>query len=398
MLASFVRAEEFQFIPMIEQVCKSVYTVPIKRSRLADAGYLLRSLLSKRPFLIERDDRNGMHKVVQDVMKSARVDCIHADQLTMTQYALPYSERGLKDGSSIIKPNGKGIQWKRRPVLVFDAHNAVWTIVERMRGNLPRLFQPLAGLEAHRVKQYEGQLVSAFDHTLTVTENDRTELLQAAHSVNGRNVGEHHTGNLQDSITVAPIAVDTERIQPVSRQAGSKSILTLGSLHYPPNADGIRWFLKRVFPRIKESIPDTHLNIIGKNPPDDLVRLANDDSNSVTIAGYVPDLRPYLQSSAIVVIPVRAGSGMRVRILDAFAYGMPVVTTTVGLEGIEAIPGEHILVADTAQDFARNVINLLRNEDLQAKLSANGRSFVEKHYHFKIALRPLDRIYGEFNI
>ncbi|MBE0411370.1 MAG: glycosyltransferase [Anaerolineales bacterium] len=402
-LASFVRAEEVQFVPILEQVCKVVHTVPIKRSRLADIGYGLRSQLTKRPFLIERDDLQGMHRVVGELMKSGQIDCIHADQLTMTQYALPYAGRKpdtvdpVNANNATLTPFNVATQVNQRPILVFDAHNAVWTIVERMRQNLPLFLRPVAGLEARRVKRYEGMLVGAFDHILAVTEIDRIDLLEAASEVDGRGQDEKIIASLFAPVTVIPIAVDTEQIQPVSRQPGSKTILTLGTLHYPPNADGVRWFLREVFPIVRKSIPEASLTIVGKNPPDDLIDSARENPEWVTVTGYVPDLRPYLRSSALVVIPVRAGSGMRVRILDSFAYGMPVVTTSVGLEGIDAIPGEQVLVSDAEPDFAENVINLLQDEDLQAKLSFNGRRLVEERYDWKAALKSLDNIYGELD-
>lgn len=403
-LASFVRPEEVRFIPMLEQVCKTVHTVPIKRSRLADIGYWLRSHLTKRPFLIERDDLQEMHRVVGDVLNNEKIDCIHTDQLTMAQYALKYGSQKPGNGNSknTIQKFGhlhivENVA-NQHPLLIFDAHNAVWSIVERMRQNLPWVLQPLAGIEARRIKKYEGMLVRTFDHILAVTEIDRTALLEAARTLNGRMEGNKSLDKHQSRITVIPIAVDTELIQPASRQPGSKTILTLGTLHYPPNADGIRWFLQEVFPLVRESVPEAKLTVVGKNPPNDLIQFANENPEWVTVTGYVPELRPYIQLSALVVIPVRAGSGMRVRILDAFSYGMPVVTTTVGLEGIDANSGEHVLVADTPEEFADDVIRLLQEEDLREKLSLSGRRFVEERYDWKVALKSLDRIFGEAHV
>ena len=403
-LASFVRPEEVQFVPMLEQVCKAVHAVPLKRSRLADIGYWLRSQLTGRPFLIERDDIQGMRRVVADVLRSGRIDCIHADQLTMTQYALPYAGRkpDTVDPINVDRTDNPhsnvSTQTHYRLLLVFDAHNAVWTIVERMRQNLPWLLRPVAGLEARRVKSYEGMLMKTFDHILAVTEIDRIDLLEAASAVDRRGQDKKITASLPAPVTVIPIAVDTDQIQPVSRQPGSKTILTLGTLHYPPNADGVRWFLQEVFPLVRKRIPGVNLTIVGKNPPNDLIQSARENPDWITVTGYVPGLRPHLQSSALVVIPVRAGSGMRVRILDAFAFGMPVVTTTVGLEGIDARHGEHVLVGDTAGEFAENVIFLLGDEDLQDKLSLNGRRLVEERYDWKAALKRMNKIYGEFGV
>jgi glycosyltransferase involved in cell wall biosynthesis len=168
----------------------------------------------------------------------------------------------------------------------------------------------------------------------------------------------------------------------------------MGTLHYPPNADGIRWFAREVFPLIQEKIADIHLTIAGRNPPPDIRRLGEESGGAIKVTGFVPDLRPYLERSAAMVVPVRAGSGMRVRILEAFARAIPVVTTSVGLEGIDAKPGEDVLVADTAVDFAASVINLLDDQVQQTRLAQNGRMLAESRYDWKVILKKMDVIYG----
>jgi glycosyltransferase involved in cell wall biosynthesis len=196
------------------------------------------------------------------------------------------------------------------------------------------------------------------------------------------------------SITVIPIAVDTKLLSPINRVLNSKNIVTLGTLHYPPNADGIRWFAQEVFPLVQAKIPDATLTIIGKNPPQDLQNLALQSPESMQVTGYVPDLEPYFEKAGVLVVPVRAGGGMRVRILEAFSRSMPVVTTTIGLEGIDAQPGRDVLVRDTAPDFAQSVIDVLESSNLQEQLSSNGRTFVEKYYDWQVVLQKLDSVYN----
>ena len=190
-----------------------------------------------------------------------------------------------------------------------------------------------------------------------------------------------------------PITVDTQEIVSVKRKKGSLNLFTLGTLHYPPNADGIRWFVNEVFPLIREAVSGVTLTIVGKNPPADFINLQNDFPDVFQVPGYVPDLTPWFEQAAIVIVPVRVGGGMRVRILEAFAREMPVVTTTIGLEGIDAIPGEHILVEDDAELFARDVIKLIRDEELQSKLAGNGRRLVEELYDRQVVLKKLEQIY-----
>jgi glycosyltransferase involved in cell wall biosynthesis len=173
------------------------------------------------------------------------------------------------------------------------------------------------------------------------------------------------------------------------------NIVTLGTLHYPPNADGIRWFAMEVFPRISQEFPQATLTIIGKNPPQDFLELAANQPARFTVTGYVPDLVPQLERAAVMVVPVRAGSGMRVRILEALAQGMPIVTTTIGLEGIDAVPGEDVLVADTVEDYATAVARLLIDSELQTRLAVNGRRLAENRYDWRVVLKKMDEVYGD---
>ena len=372
-LVSFVRPEEEQHIPALKELCAAVHVVPIRRSRIADLGYMLRSYLTGRPFLIERDDLRPMQELINRLVKEQDFDFIHADQLTMVQFAI----RGAAES-----PNQK-------PKVIFDAHNAVWTIVERMQQNARWFLKPVLGVEARRVKRYEGKLLNTVDHVLAVTDVDRAGLEEALQFAQPKANGP------VAPIAVIPIAVDTQQLQPIRRRPGCKNIVTLGTLHYPPNADGIRWFFREVFPFIRQRVPDATLTIIGKNPPSDFVDHAISHAEMIRLTGYVPELPPHLEQSALMVVPVRAGGGMRVRILEAFAYAMPVVTTTVGLEGIHAEPEQDVLVADTAAEFAERVIQLLEDTSLQEKLSKNGRYLAEIKYDWQVVLSAMDPIYKQ---
>ena len=371
-LVSFVRSEEMSQIAGLSTLCAEIHSVPLQRSRLADAWYLIRSYLTKRPFMVERDDLSPMQRLVNRLVRERRFDVIHADQLTMVQF-------GLR-GAAACSPG-------KKPRVIFDAHNAVWTIVERVQHNMPWFLKPVVGIEARRLKHYEGELLKKVDHVLAVTQIDADYLKQALPSANGK-----HRGRVSP-ITVVPIAVDTRHIYPIHRSPHSNHIVTLGTLHYPPNADGIRWFLTDLFPIIRQHIPTAALTVIGKNPPPDFLSAEARHPESIRVTGYVPELVSFFEKSAVMVVPVRAGGGMRVRILEAFAYGMPVVTTTVGLEGIDAVPGEDVLVADSSQDFARTVVELLENSLLQQKLSVNGRRLAETKYDWQVALAPMKTLY-----
>lgn len=369
-LVSFVRPEEMPYLSELEKICEAVHVIPIRRSRVADVGYMLRSYLTGRPFLIERDDLRPMQELVNRLVRDGDFQFIHADQLTMVQF-------GLR--AAAFAPG-------KKPKVIFDAHNAVWSIVERMRQNSRWFLKPILGIEAIRVKHYEGELMQFVDHVLAVTDVDRAGLNEAL------KFSKPAPGGHIAPVTVVPIAVDTVQLQPIHRLPGSKNIVTLGTLHYPPNADGIRWFLNEVFPLVRRHVSNATLTIIGNHPPQDFLDLAARDP-MIEVTGYVPELPPYLERSALMVVPVRAGGGMRVRILEAFAYAMPVVTTSIGLEGIMAEIGRDVLVADTASDFANRTVDLLEDSSLQNNLSFHGRRLAEVRYDWQVVLSAMSSIY-----
>lgn len=144
---------------------------------------------------------------------------------------------------------------------------------------------------------------------------------------------------------------------------------------------------------IKVGCPDTKLMIVGARPTAEIRAL--EDDPAVTVTGSVPDVRPYGQDCGAFIVPLRSGSGMRVKILNALAMGLPTVSTTVGAEGIEVTDGENILLADTAEEFAAATLRLLSEPDLAARLARNGRSLMETKYGWDAIGAQLLRHYTE---
>jgi glycosyltransferase involved in cell wall biosynthesis len=165
-------------------------------------------------------------------------------------------------------------------------------------------------------------------------------------------------------------------------------------MYWPPNIDGVRWFINEVFPIIREARSDVVFDIIGARPPQDLERL-NNKGYGVNVMGYIEEPSVYLERAAVMVVPLRAGGGMRVKILNALSQGLPIVTTKIGCEGIAVKSGNHLLVADSSCDFAQATLSLLNDQVMAKELGNNGRRLVEEQYDYRIACRPLDRIYTE---
>ena len=162
-------------------------------------------------------------------------------------------------------------------------------------------------------------------------------------------------------------------------------------MHWPPNADGVEWFARQVLPRVRAQVPAARFTAIGKQPSNSRIAIAPD--SSIHLPGYVADLQSFWERSGAFVVPLRAGGGMRVKILDAWARGVPVVSTRVGAEGLACSDGENVLLADTAAEFAEAVVRLLSDRALAERLGKGGRATVERHYNWRRAYAAWDAVY-----
>ncbi len=158
-------------------------------------------------------------------------------------------------------------------------------------------------------------------------------------------------------------------------------------MHWLPNAQVIVWFAQNVFPKIRARVPDAVLTVIGKNPPAELA------GSGVQVTGYVEDLSPLLAETQAFVVPLHAGGGMRVKIIDAWCWGLPIISTTIGAEGIAVQNGVDILIADTAADFAEAVIRVLQSPALRRSLAENGRRTVVQKYNWRTIYTQWDEVY-----
>jgi glycosyltransferase involved in cell wall biosynthesis len=358
-LVSFIRdSDKAEHIRHLESLCQRVITVPIQRSALQDVQFLLKSLATGQPWMMLRDERPAMKQVLLELAAQEHFDVVHADQLNMGQYALLFP--------------------KSRKVL--DLHNALWVLYKRLAEARP-LTDPSKYIllrDWRLLKRYEGELCRRFEAVLAVSEEDRRALIQAG---------------APPGITVIPIAIDTdEQAQVRHSPNGLPHILHIGTMYWPPNIDGMTWFLDEIYPLIQRAIPEVRCTLVGARPPASLIEYSRKDP-SVTVTGYVEDPLPYLEQASLMVVPLRAGGGMRVKILNALSQGIPMVSTTVGCEGIELQNGRDILIADQPQAFAEATVRLLSDQELNGAIRLAGRQTVERLYDYRQACRPLDGLY-----
>jgi len=147
-----------------------------------------------------------------------------------------------------------------------------------------------------------------------------------------------------------------------------------------------------VLPLIKREMFHIHFYIVGKSPSREVRRLADDAA--VTVTGYVGDIRPYIAQSKVYVVPIRMGAGTKLKVLEAMAMGIPVVSTTLGVEGIAIGPGQDVLVADEPADFAAKVVALMRDEPRRREMAARGRALMEARYDWRVIAPALEDVYA----
>lgn len=367
-LVSFVRGDQSAEVKHLQKYCHAVHTVPMDRGVFPDGLAMLRSLLTGQPWMMVRDDRAAMRQLIDRLAAETGFDIAHADQLNMAQYAarVPTARK------------------------VLDAHNALWLLYQRLWQTMssgPKKW--LLGRDWRLLKTYEGRICREFDGVLAVSEEDKTALQEAISNV------QHSTFNIQRAreITVIPIAVDTDEVAPVVRQPNADHILHIGTMYWPPNIDGILWFIRDIYPHIRAKHPHIIFDVVGARPPQEIIDLGGNGSG-INVTGYVPDPMPYRQQAGVMVVPLRAGGGMRVKILEALAQGLPIVSTTLGCEGIAVTHGQNILIADPPHEFATAVLHLLDNPETAAQLGQNGRRLAEQVYDYRQVCRPLEAVYN----
>ncbi len=257
----------------------------------------------------------------------------------------------------------------------------------------------LVKLEEKRVRRYEVEIMKEFDCGTVVAKFDQDYLLKQDDSLNLSVVpmGVDLTYFKPQPLINSGSDADTEHHASTSKkeltQDIAKNLLFTGTMNYFPNSDAVIYFCKSILPLIQKRHPDTTFYIVGNHPTEQVRRLA--DQKGVVVTGYVPDVRPYFEKASIFVAPLRAGSGIQTKNLEAMAMALPVVTTSIGAMGIEAETDTELLIADTPETFAERVMHLIENPDSRQKLAHAGRKRVEASYDWQVLGEKLEQVYAQ---
>jgi len=311
-------------------------------------------LIKKRPLQISYYQSQEMVRLIQKRIGEEKFDAICCHLIRMAEYVRNYPIYKILDMT-----DAQSLNYLRSISYSKDT----WFLVSRFERTL--------------VHRYEQAIWKFFDKNYVVSPLDCNYLKKFNNNMN---------------IDVLQNGVDTEKYTFKLNDHSNKKICFIGNMRTFPNSDAVVWFCNEIFSLIKEKIPDIEFYIIGTEPKKCVRDLAK--KKGVYVTGEVNNINEYIWNSAVSVAPMRAGAGIQNKILESMALGTPVVTTSVGLEGLECKPDRDLLVADSPQDFAEQVIRLIQDKELRMQISKNARKLIEEKYTWNKTLKKLDEIIG----
>jgi polysaccharide biosynthesis protein PslH len=268
----------------------------------------------------------------------------------------------------------------RRPLLVLDEHNIEYDLARQMTG-LGRGFgrHIYNSINWRKIRREE---IAAWQRADGVAFTSALDEQRARAQV----------PSLRSCVVPNAVDIDFFRPRPGDPPCDGHTVLFFGTFNYFPNRDGVLFFLRDVWPRLAADHPQARLKVVGADPPPEVLAQRGP---RVEITGQVDDVRPHLAQAAVAIAPLRIGGGTRLKIVEAMAMAKPVVSTSLGAEGIGAAPGREILIADEASAFASAVGRILTDRSLGEAMGKAARALVERHYSWDIAATKLESFYRD---
>ena len=356
----------------LEHVCERIITVP------REPGYtftkILRGIAGRAPLNVLNYTTRAMKRRLARLLDEQDFDIVQVESLLLADY-LP-----------IIRLA------RSRPLAVCDWHNVDSEVIERYGRHAPGALRRLyARATARRMAALERRSLSQFDAHIVVSERDRAQLLGLASNArifvvdNGVDVNHLCDEEIERAYSAWLVNAESNRTSknsPTSEQQTGETrrnrVVFVGSMDYHANADACLYFARKVWPELRSRKPDLVFTIVGRNPSEEIRALGN--LPGVEVTGTVEDVRPYYREALAAIVPLRIGGGSRLKILEAMAAGVPVISSRLGAEGIDASDGENILIAGTADEFRRALFEIVENRTLRHKLATAARSFVSARY------------------
>ncbi|OGD03470.1 hypothetical protein A2989_02475 [Candidatus Amesbacteria bacterium RIFCSPLOWO2_01_FULL_48_25] len=358
-LFSLIKDEsEKQHLPELKKYCHKVQVFkrtfsPWHPKNILQAGFSL------YPFLVTRNLVSGTKEAVETEIKNSHYDLIHAE----TFYMMP--------------------NIPKNPVPVILAEQTIEYLGYQSYADKSQLFylKPLFFIDILKIKLWEKHYWENCNFLITMSEDDKQFISTVAPDVK--------------NIDVVANGVDIDWFNQTKKHLPSDpTILFVGTFKWLPNSEAVDFLVNDIWPLIKTKMPSAKLLIVGNSPTAKALSYQQKDS-SITVIGGIPDIRDAYAKAHVLLAPVFSGKGTRYKILEAMATGTPAVGTKIALEGLNITPGKQAIVANTAEEMATAVHNVVSHPKLQQQLAHNGKKFVSEKYDWKTISTKLDKIYRQ---
>jgi polysaccharide biosynthesis protein PslH len=319
------------------------------RTRATLAAGLATNLFLRIPLAVRKHYSRRYHQAIQDLLAKKNFDIVHCE---WTHYA--YYLRKMRHLPKFLSThNVESMQWQR---------------FSQVQTNPFR--KAAIHLEWLKMRAFEHQMVGQFDHVAVVSAAD-AQIMKSWFDA--------------QSVEVIPNGVDSKHYDRADGRHDGHVLVYCASMDSFVNQDAAMYFAKNIFPMIRSKMPQARFLIVGRGPPASIRKLA--DTN-ITVSGSVEDVRPLLATASISIVPLRIAGGSRLKILEAFAAGIPVVSTSIGAEGLDVDADTHLLIADDESAFASHCLRLLEEPLLAARLTEAAKSLVDEKYDWR-TISPL---------
>lgn len=317
------------------------------------------NIFSNQSYNVSRYFDDDAEKVLENILREQEFDIVQFEGL----FVVPYLD--------VVKQYSKA-------KLIYRAHHIEHDVWERLA--LRERFTPRRTyLEflSRRLKAYEMEQVNRFHEVFAISEPDRQKLLLMG---------------CETRLEVFPVALDFDKYQIDSTKTSFPTLFHLGAMDWRPNKEGLEWFLDEIWPDIEELSGELRFYIAGKNMQR---QFFNYDSDNLIVEGEVFDAVDFINSKAIMIVPLLSGSGMRVKIIEGMAMQKCIIATTMAAEGIDCKHGRDILIADTADEFYRSILKCITQPNKWREIGENARKTAEKHHEINSSAQRMYSIYAE---
>ena len=355
--------------PLDDLCCTLQVLPPPQRSTLQRVQGLA---FSRLPDMAQRLPSTAFQAALEATLAREDPDVVEVEGIELAQYLFQVADRRRA---------------AKRPLLVFDDHNAEYVLQQRafetdIRQPGRWIAAAYSFVQWQRLKGYEHRACYSADRVVAVSDTDAAAIRRLDPRLEP---------------VVVPNGVDMEfytaDVPALEAGAGPGplDLVFTAKMDFRPNVDAVLWFAQVVLPRIRQQSPQTRFWVVGKDPHPRLAPL--DADPGIVVTGWVEDVRPYIAGAALYVIPLRIGGGTRLKVLEAMAMGKAIVSTALGCEGFELAPDQELSIADTPDEFASAVLTLLRDPDSRERMGRTAQSYASSRYDWGMIVPLLERVY-----